>query len=161
MVENAVTQATDLEDRASTLSESVAVFQLQQGTADEAMALVDRAMAYRHHCGSRDAFVRDLTAVEHGFFDRDMYVFVLDGNGRYMAFGGNPAKVGSRVQDIAGIDGQDLMDSIVAQASHAPGWVEYNITNPTSGKVQTKISFVQQVDDLFLGCGVYKNLVSN
>lgn len=161
MVESAVTQATDLEDRACTLSESVAVFQLQQGTADEARALVDRAMAYRHHCGSRDAFVRDLTAVEHGFFDRDMYVFVLDGNGRYVAFGGNPAKVGSRVQDIAGIDGQDLMDSIVAQASQVPGWVEYNITNPTSGKVQTKISFVQKVDDLFLSCGVYKNLVSN
>jgi signal transduction histidine kinase len=161
MVESAVTQATDLEDRASTLSESVAVFQLQQGTAGEAKALVDRAITYRSQCGSRDAFVRDLTAVDKGFFDRDMYVFVLDGSGRYLAFGGNPAKVGSRVQDIAGIDGQGLLDAIMAQARRGPGWVEYDITNPNSGKVQTKMSFVQQVDDLFLGCGVYKNLVSN
>ena len=90
-----------------------------------------------------------------------MYVFALDGNGTYVAFGGNPAKVGTRVQDIAGIDGQGLIDAIVAQASHEPGWVEYDITNPATGAVQTKMSFVQRVDDVFVGCGVYKNLVAH
>ena len=87
-----------------------------------------------------------------------MYVFVLDSAGRYLAFGGNPAKVGTRVQDIPGIDGQGLMDSIALQARVAPGWVQYDITNPATGKVQTKMSYVCQVDDVFMGCGVYKNL---
>jgi methyl-accepting chemotaxis protein len=158
MVETAVNQATDLEDRASTLSESVALFQLQQGTAGEAHALVDKAVAYRRQCGSRDAFVRDVTSVEKGFFDRDMYVFALDGNGTYLAFGGNPAKVGTRVQDIAGIDGQGLLNAIIDKAQNGSGWVEYDISNPSTGKVQTKMSFVQMVDDLYLGCGVYKHL---
>jgi signal transduction histidine kinase len=103
--------------------------------------------------------VRDLTEPAKGFHDRDMYVFVLDGYGTYLAFGGNPAKVGTRVQDIAGIDGDGLLQSIVNQADFEPGWVEYDITNPTTGKVQTKMSFVQLVDDLYVGCGVYKNLV--
>lgn len=161
MVEAAVNQATDLEGRASTLAESVAVFQLQQGTAGEAHALVDRAAAYRRQCGSRDAYLRDLTSVDKGFFDRDMYVFVLDGNGTYLAFGGNPAKVGTRVQDIAGIDGQGLTDAIVAKAQSGSGWVEYDIANPLTGKVQTKMSFVQMVDDVYLGCGVYKHLAAN
>lgn len=159
LVERAVNQANDLEVRASTLSEAVAVFKLQQGTAEEAMALVERAVDYRRQCGSRDTFVRDLTQPEKGFFDRDMYMFALDLRGTYLAFGGNQAKVGTRVQDIAGIDGDGLVDSIIAQASLEPGWVEYDITNPLSGRVQTKMSFVQQVDDLFIGCGVYKNLV--
>jgi methyl-accepting chemotaxis protein len=161
LVERAVNQSNDLEVRASTLSEAVAVFNLQQGTADEAMALVERAVSYRQRCGTRDAFLRELTQVDKAFFDRDMYVFVLDRNGAYVAFGGNQSKVGTRVQDIAGIDGDGLLDAIIAQASLEPGWVEYDITNPATGRVQTKMSFVQQLDDLFIGCGVYKNLVSS
>jgi biotin operon repressor len=160
LVERAVMQANDLEVRASTLSEAVAVFKLQQGTAEEALALVERAVDYRRQCGSRDTFVRDLTQADKCFFDRDMYMFALDRHGTYLAFGGNPAKVGTRVQDIAGIDGDGLVDSIIQQASTEPGWVEYDITNPVSGRVQTKMSYVQQVDDVFIGCGVYKNLAA-
>lgn len=160
MVERAVTQATDLEKRASTLSGLVAGFSLQQGTADEALALVERAQALRSRSGSRDAFVRDLTRPENGFFDRDMYVFTLDSRGAYLAFGGNSAKVGTRVQDIAGIDGQGLLDAIIAQASREPGWVEYEITNPSSGRIQTKMSYVMAIDDVYLGCGVYKDLAA-
>jgi signal transduction histidine kinase len=120
--------------------------------------LVERAMAHRSRT-SKDSFVRDLTDPSKGFYDRDMYVFLLDDYGTYLAFGGNPAKVGTRVQDIAGIDGQGLVQAIIDQANFEPGWVEYDITNPTTGRVQSKMSYVQQVDGLYVGCGVYKNLV--
>ena len=158
MVEHAVSQAIALEGRATTLVQAVAMFKLQQGTAEEAHALVERAMQHRRHT-SKDSFLRELTDPARGFHDRDMYVFVLDGHGTYVAFGGNPAKVGTRVQDIPGIDGQGLLDAIVHQASREPGWVEYDITNPTTGKVQTKMSYVHEVDGVYAGCGVYKNLV--
>ena len=160
MVEHAVTQAVKLEHRASTLSQAVEAFRLQQGTADEALALVQRAVAYRRQT-SREAFVRGLTDPQQGFHDRDMYIFALDRAGHYVAFGGNPAKVGTLVQDIPGIDGQGLLEAIVAQAEREPGWVEYDITNPATGTVQTKMSYVLQVDDLYVGCGVYKNLVTH
>lgn len=159
MVEHAVEQAEKLEQRASTLAEAVSAFRLQQGTADEALALVHKAVRHRQQI-SREGFIRDLTHPGQGFHDRDMYVFALDRAGHYMAFGGNPAKVGTRVQDIPGIDGQGLLEAIVAQAEREPGWVEYDITNPATGAVQTKMSYVQQVDDLYVGCGVYKNLVA-
>ncbi|WP_255033886.1 methyl-accepting chemotaxis protein [Rhodoferax sp. TH121] len=161
MVEQAVSQATALQERASVLSDAVSVFKLQQGSADEARALVERALSMRRSAGSRDAFVREVTPKESGLFDRDMYVFVLDRSGQYLAFGGNPAKVGTRVQDVAGIDGNALMASIIGQASVSPGWVEYDIVNPLNGKVQTKMSYVVQVDDVFVGCGVYKNLMAS
>lgn len=157
MVGRAVTQAVNLEGRAITLVQSVASFKLQQGSAEEAVDLVERAMAHRQNT-SKIAYLRGLTDPAKNFYDRDMYVFVLDRNGTYVAFGGNPSKVGTRVQDIAGIDGSQLLKSIIDQASHEPGWVEYDITNPSTGRVQTKMSFVQQVDDVFVGCGVYKNL---
>lgn len=160
MVERAVSQSNSLEIQASSLSDAIGSFKLQQGVAGEAMALVARAVDYRPGCASREAFQRGLTDVTSNFYDRDMYVFVLDAQGTYLAFGGNPAKVGTRVQDVPGIDGDGLTWAIVNQASEGPGWVEYDITNPATGLVQTKMSFVQRVDDMFVGCGVYKSLVA-
>ena len=162
MVETAVEQAERLEGRAFTLSRAVSAFMLQQGTAEEAVTLVQRAQQQRRG-QSLDQFLRGITDPTRGLFDRDMYVFVLDRAGTYLAFGGNPAKVGTRVQDIAGIDGNQLIASIAEQASREPGWVEYNITNPATGAVQTKMSFVEAVDGAegtYLGCGVYKGLAA-
>ena len=122
MVEHAVAQSADLENRASTLSEAVAAFRLQQGTADEALQLMNRAVRFRDQT-SLDGFLRGITDAKQKFFDRDMYVFVLDAHGTYLSFGGNPAKVGTRVQDIPGIDGNGLIQAIVGRTSVEPGWV--------------------------------------
>jgi methyl-accepting chemotaxis protein len=159
MVGHAVAQAEALEQRASTLSRAVAAFRLQQGTADEAVALVQKAVAL-YKTTSHDQFLRSLTDKNQPYHDRDMYVFVLDSAGTYRAFGGNPAKVGTRVQDIPGIAGDRLVSDIVAQADRAPGWVEYDINNPATGAVQTKMSYVSRVGELYVGCGVYKSLAA-
>ena len=160
MVGDSLRQAQALESRASTLAQAVLAFRLQQGTAEEAVALVERAAALHRGGGGQEAFLRTLTDPAQPFHDRDMYVFALDAGGTYLAFGGNPAKVGTRVQDIPGIAGDQLVRDIVAQAERGPGWVEYDITNPATGTVQTKMSFVQRVGDLYLGCGVYKTLAA-
>ncbi len=159
MVGLAVQQAEALEQRASTLNRAVAAFRLQQGTAEEAVGLVRKAVEL-HRSSPREQFLSRITDKSGGFHDRDMYVFVLDETGRYLAFGGNSAKVGTRVQDIPGIAGDQLVRDIVAQAQQGPGWVEYDITNPATGSVQTKMSFVSQVDQWFVGCGVYKTLAA-
>ncbi len=155
MVERAVAQAEQLEQRAAHLARAVSSFMLQQGTAEEAMSLVARALAMRQQRG-RDAFAHEITEPSAGFHDRDMYVFALDREGVYRAFGGKPEKVGSRVQDIAGVDGAALLHAIVEQAESGQGWVEYDIANPVSGAIQAKMSYVVKVDDLYVGCGVYK-----
>ncbi len=159
MVENAVDEAQTLETRATTLLESVAMFKLLQGSPVEALALVNHAVAQRER-GTRSSFLRDVTNPANDFYDRDMYVFALDARGTYLAFGGNAAKVGTRVQDVEGVDGSGLLQSIIDQAEHGPGWVEYDFTHPVSGKLQSKMSYVTAVDDLYVGCGVYKTLVN-
>ena len=160
MVERAVEMSGGLEIQARSLTDAIGSFKLLQGVAPEAQALVDRAVQFRQESGSREAFLRGITEPSNGFHDRDMYVFALDPHGTYLAFGGNPAKVGTRVQDVPGIDGEGLIQAIVAQASDSPGWVSYDITNPSSGKVQSKMSFVCEVDGVYVGCGIYKNLAA-
>jgi methyl-accepting chemotaxis protein len=160
MVVRTVHKAENMERRANSLVHSVAIFKLQQGSPEEAIGLVQKAAAFRTRT-SPDNFLRALSDPGQGFCDRDMYVFVLDDDGTYRAFGGNQSKVGTRVQDIAGVDGQSLLAAILEQARIEPGWVEYQITNPTTGAVQTKMSYVQEMDGLYLGCGVYMNLVGS
>lgn len=158
MVERAVSQSTSLEEQAASLTDAIGNFKLLQGVATEAMDLVQRAAEFRRTSGGGESFLSGLTDKRNAFHDRDMYVFVLDGNGTYRAFAGNPAKVGTRVHDVPGIDGDRLVRSIVSQAEDGPGWVVYEITHPTTGIVQTKMSFVMKIDSLYMGCGIYKNL---
>ena len=160
MVEHAVEQSIALGARAATLSSAVTSFQLQQGTAQEARALVEGAVDLYNRGLSQEEFVRTLTDPSQPWHDRDMYLFALDRAGRYLAFGGNQAKVGTRVQDIPGIAGDQLLADIFSQAERAPGWVEYDINNPSTGQVQTKMSYVCLLDDLYVGCGVYKSFVT-
>ncbi|MCE4555654.1 methyl-accepting chemotaxis protein [Roseateles cellulosilyticus] len=157
MVEQAVAQANELQHRARLLTESVAVFKLPQGTADEARELVDRTLALRREAGGRDALLRLINAPDSGLSDRDMYVFALDAGGRYVGFAGNPARVGQRVQDVAGEPGARLVQTIIEQAEVGPGWVEYVMPHPQTGTPQEKMSYVVKVDDLYVGCGVYKS----
>lgn len=161
MVRSVVQEAQALEQRAETLSRVVERFRLQQGTAVEAEALVQRAVALRRLGMPLQQYWEALSDPQQPFHDRDMYVFVLDASGRYLAFGGHPEKCGSRVQDVSGVDGDALLAAIVAQAEQGAGWVEYDITNPTTGKVQTKMSYVCKQDGVYLGCGVYKSFVGD
>ncbi len=159
MVRSVVQEAQALEQRAENLSRVVERFRLQQGTAVEAEALVQRAVALRRMGMPLQQYWSALSDPQQPFYDRDMYVFVLDATGRYLAFGGHPEKCGSRVQDVPGVDGDALLAAIVAQAEQGPGWVEYDITNPLTGTVQTKMSYVCKQDEVYLGCGVYKSFV--
>nr|WP_313606264.1 cache domain-containing protein [Comamonas jiangduensis] len=122
----------------------------------EAVALVERAVALRRMGMPLEQYWLALTNPQQPFHDRDMYVFVLDASGRYLAFGGNPSKRGSRVQDVNGVDGDALLSAIIAQAEAGPGWVEYDFSNPITGQVQAKMSYVCKQDGVYLGCGVYK-----
>jgi methyl-accepting chemotaxis protein len=159
MVDEATRQARSLRGRSASLSAAVAHFTLPQGTAGEALALVESARQAAQGRGSED-FARFITDPRQPFHDRDMYVFALDAQGCYRAFGGNPAKVGSRVQDLPGVRGDQLLQAIVTQAEREPGWVEYDIQNPVTGRVQRKMSYVLKLGALYLGCGVYQRLAA-
>lgn len=159
MVRNVVQEAQSLESRAATLSEAVDRFRLQQGTAVEAVALVERALALRRMGMPLQQYWATLSDPQQPFHDRDMYVFVLDPQGRYLAFGGKPERCGTRVQEVRGVDGNALLAAIVQQAEQSKGWVEYGFTNPVSGQLQTKMSYVCKLDHVYLGCGVYKSFV--
>ena len=64
------------------------------------------------------------------FLDRDLYVFVIDHNGRYRVHGAKPAMQGKRVHEVPGIDGDSFLRDAWT-AAPTGGWVAYDIVNPS------------------------------
>ncbi|MEY2689466.1 MAG: hypothetical protein RL375_3665 [Pseudomonadota bacterium] len=156
IVDEAAHEAGELQDRASRLTAAVANIHLRQGTADEAYALVDRARALFERQGEQ-ALLAQCNREGSEFADRDLYVFVLDRHGQYIAYSGQPAKVGKRLVDMLGRAGQQLVDDIWAQADRGSGWVDYTVPHPITGKPQAKASCVVALTpQRVLGCGIYK-----
>jgi len=155
MVEQAMHSSTQLSQRAERLSEAVGSFRLRQGSADEALALVQRAVELYRSRG--EVALHEITHAAKGWVDRDMYVFAFDRGGIYRAFGGNAARLGGSVRDLPGVDGAKLVSDAFDCAEHGGGWVDYDFANPTTGEVDLKTSYVEPVTrDLVIGCGVYK-----
>ncbi len=155
MVEHAMRGSEHLSGRAAKLSAAVASFRLRQGSADEALAMVRKAVALYRSRGP--AALGEITSSAAQWVDRDMYVFAFDRGGVYRAFGGNQAKVGTSVRDVRGVNGDKLVSDAFARAAEGGGWVDYDFANPTTGAVDCKTSYVEPVEaDLVMGCGVYK-----
>ncbi|MBE0619382.1 MAG: cache domain-containing protein [Burkholderiales bacterium] len=157
LVDDAAREAARLSQRAATLGEAVTQFRLKQGTAEEARQMTERAA--RHFDQKGRAALAELTQPGGAFIDRDLYVFVVDHEGIYHAFGGLPERVGTRMQDVPGIDGAELVRKILEVVEAGGGWVEYDFRNPTTGQMAPKMSYVLERGGLCFGCGIYKSLV--
>ena len=155
MVDLARHSSAELGERAQRLTHAVQAFRLRQGSADEAHALVRRAVTLYRERGA--AALQEITGDAAAWTDRDMYVFAFDRGGVYRAFGGNAARVGTSVREVRGVDGNKLVADAFASAARGGGWVDYDFVNPATGEVNQKTSYVEPVaPDLVLGCGVYK-----
>ncbi|MFZ6687329.1 methyl-accepting chemotaxis protein [Undibacterium sp. SXout11W] len=155
MADHAKHVAINLEERANLLSNAVAAFKLRQGTADEAFALVQKAVALYQQVGQR-ALATITTNAQHLYADKDMYVFAFNRQGQYLAFGGNAEKLKVNLFNLPGLDGRQLVHDAFALPAEG-GWVDYSITNPVSQKVEHKTSYIEAVaENLVIGCGIYK-----
>ncbi len=156
LVDESRSASQALVGRAEALSAAVASMRLRQGSADEAAGLVQRALALIGERGL-DAARPALHSEAEGFVDRDLYVFVIDREGRYRLHGAKTAMEGHRVHEVPGIDGDRFVREAWAAAEAGGGWVNYNIVQPNTGAVLPKISWVVPLKgELLLGCGVYR-----
>jgi signal transduction histidine kinase len=155
MVEESALASQELAARAGQLRNAVASIRLRQGSADEALALVERAQQLIATVGV-DAAFRQMREKGSGFVDRDMYVFAVDRDGTYRVHAANPGMEGRRIHEVAGIDGVQFTRDAWQLTERGAAWVEYEILNLDAGVVQPKTSYMERVNDrLVMGCGVY------
>lgn len=83
--------------------------------------------------------------------------FVTDMSGKMQAHGTNPKLVGKDLISLKDADGKFFVKSYIELVkSKGSGWVDYKWINPSNSAIQTKSTYVEKVDDLIVGCGIYK-----
>lgn len=150
--------AENLADRAVRIGQAVGSMRLHQGTADEALAMVQKAQQHIAAVGLEVA-LRDFHQPAGGFIDRDLFIVIFDSSGTYVAQGAKPEFRGRRLHDMPGVDAENLLQQASRAAQAGGGWIEYSVLNPSSGAVQDKVSFFDQCGDgLLIGCGVFRTV---
>lgn len=126
------------------------------GTKEEAEALVKKAISMIKAEGKEKAFA-EINNPKGKFVDRDLYIFVYDMNGKCVAHGFNPKMIGKDLLEMKDADGRYFVkERIEIAKTKGKGWQDYKFTNPLSKKIELKTAYIERVDDLIVGCGVYK-----
>lgn len=135
-----------------------AAFAADKGSAGEAMAMVKKAVAYLKDNGKEKAFAEFGNGANAQFHDRDLYLFVYDLNGINVAHGNNPKMVGKNLLDMKDHNGKFIIKSFIETANDkGKGWVDYKWPNPVTKAIELKSSYIEKVDGLIIGCGIYKD----
>ena len=133
------------------------VFASEHGSADEAQAMVKKAVAYIKSNGADKAYEEFTNG--KGFKDRDLYVIVYTLEGKNLAQGANPKLVGKDLINLKDHEGFPLIQKFVELAkTKGSGWVEgYKFMNPVSQKMEKKAMYLERVGETLVGCGIYKD----
>jgi methyl-accepting chemotaxis protein len=155
LVEESANASKVLVERADALKASVASMRLRHGSADEAMVLVQAALAHVAQVGRSQALA-DFNATADEWVDRDLYLFAFDRLGTYSVLGADPSKVGSSVMDLARAAAPDFLDRAWVAADEGGAWVRYDAPDPRNGRVAAKEAWIAKIDDeTLIGCGAY------
>lgn len=127
-----------------------------KGTKSEAVALAQKAAAYYKTHGADKAWAA-INDTKGQFVDRDMYVYVIDGNTSLSAHGANVRLVGKDLKQLKDADGKlfalELAELAKKQKS---GWVDYKWPHPATKQIEAKTTYVEPAGGYGFAVGVYK-----
>lgn len=129
----------------------------EKGTAEEAIAMVKKGVAFMKANGKDKAFA-EFSNLKGSFIDRDLYVMCYDMTGTNKCHGSNPKLIGKNLLEIKDADGKFIVKSFIETASkgNGTGWVDYKWPNATTKAVEAKSTYVEKIDDVLIGVGIYK-----
>eukprot|EP01034_Spumella_vulgaris_P038468 gene38468-47503_t len=132
-------------------------YSADKGSANEAVAMVKKAVALIKSDGKEKAFAAIADPANKDFHDRDLYIYVYDLNGVAVAHGVNPKLVGKNLLDMKDNEGKAMIQEMVKVAKEkGSGWVDFKWPNPVTKAVEAKSGYVERAGDLLVGSGIYK-----
>lgn len=126
------------------------------GTAEEAVAMVQKAIVYLKANGLEKT-IAEVHNSQGQFRDRDLYISIGDLTGKNLANGANPKLAGKNLIDLKDADGKafvkERMDILKAKDK---GWQNYKWPNPLTKQIESKSMYFEKVGDVIISCGIYK-----
>lgn len=140
----------------SFLASSGSALAEQHSTAEEASAMVKKAVVYLKKNG-KEKLLAAASDPKGAFVERDLYVSVYDLDGRVLAHGSNPKLIGVNVMSLRDANDKYFIKEILAKAQGAGnGWVDYKWVDPVSRTLRDKSVYLEKNDDLVIATGYYK-----
>src|SRR5258708_35669444 len=129
-----------------------------KGTAAEATAMVEKAIAHIKKVGREKAFA-DFNNKSGAFTDRDLYVVVYDIKGKVLAHGANEKMIGRDVIDLRDSDGKYFVKEPAETMAKpdAKAWQDHKFMNPVTRAIEPKSMYMRRYEDMIVGCGIYKS----
>ncbi len=128
----------------------------KRGTAEEAKALLEKAVTFYKANGQAKAFAA-FNDPKGPFVSKDLYIFAFDMSNKIIAHGADPDLIGKDLLKTPDAEGKFFMNTMVNVAkTQGKGVVDYRWKNPATGKVEPKSTYVEKVEDnVVLACGSY------
>jgi signal transduction histidine kinase len=125
--------------------------------ASKARSMVRKAVEF-YKANGKDAALKAFDDTKGIFRSGEYYVFVFDFDGLCLARGdGNSTLIGVNMIDMQDPDGKHYIKEMLETARDKnSGWVDYKRSNPKTKKIENKSSYVEKVDNIWIGCGFYK-----
>jgi hypothetical protein len=130
----------------------------QSPKPEEAVAFLKEAITY-YKAQGRVAALREFTLPGGKFrrFGGELYITVYDMDGKCLAHGQEPTKVGIGALHSKDPDGKLIIkDRIDLAKAHGKGWQDVKYKNPKSGLPEPKAMYYELHDGLVFATGIYK-----
>ncbi len=125
-------------------------------TKDEAVAMVNKAVAFYKKEGAEKAFAA-FDKKPGDFTDRDLYVLVYSTSGKVLAHGANVKLVGKDMSEATDVDGKPYVKERMALAAKQKTfWQDYKFVNPVTKKIEPKQAYCDVEGTAIICSGVYK-----
>lgn len=156
---NAAEPVAALHQQALQLVQSVASFDLgtqAHASADDAKALVQRAVGVLRSQGGAALIAQVNTPHNTELIDRDLYLVLYSTDVHCVAHGTNTRLVGVDGRNFKDLDGEHFVAEIVANAlRQGSGHVSYRWLHPLTQEAMTKSAYFERHGDLVVTCGSY------
>lgn len=128
----------------------------EKATADEAVAMVKKGVALIKSAGKEKAFA-EFNDPKGAFVQKDLYVMCYDMLGNNKCHGNNAKLIGKNLLEIKDADNKFIIKGLIEVAQKSgKGWVDYKWPNAITKAVEPKSTYVEKVDDVLIGVGIYK-----
>jgi signal transduction histidine kinase len=128
---------------------------LNAATRNDAQNMVNQAVALWKANG-KDAAIKEFNKKEGVFIKGEMYIFVINKKGDVFAHV-NQGLVGKNVINLKDPDGVHFIKKMIeATSSSQTAWMSYKWTNPSTKKIQSKMTYCYRMGDFIISSGVYE-----
>ena len=131
-------------------------------TKDDAKAFVQKAVAYEKQFG-REKLFHEVRVSDGAFHfqegvNKGLYIFIYDEKGVVLAHGARIELTGWTRWNDRDPNGKPwIQDWTELVHKSGRGWISYKEYNPADkNKIMNKASFVELIDGMVVGCGIYE-----